>query len=139
MKRTATVVVSLLGGALVGLLLTAALTGLLAPYLWPAPLVALPVAVVLGVWTAGFVYVWLTARAERRETGTATARTSRRLRGLAGALAGLLLVGGLAGAFTYASAGGIAAATFTGVPVGVVGALVAGYLATRTGGGSLEH
>ena len=139
MKRSTTVVVSLLGGALVGLLVTVALTVLLAPYLWPAPLVALPIAVVVGVWTVGATYVWITARAERRETGTVTARTSRRLRGVAGALAGLLIIGGLAGAFTYVSAGGIAAATFTGVPVGVLGALVAGYLAIRTGGETGDH
>jgi hypothetical protein len=44
-----------------------------------------------------------------------------------------LLVGGLTGAFTYIPTGGLAAATFTGVPVGVVGALVAGYPATRRG------
>jgi len=139
MKRATTVVVSLLGGAFVGLIVTVALAVLLAPYLWPAPLVALPIAVVVGVWTVGPTYVWLTYRAERRETGTVTERTSRRLRGVAGALAGLLLVGGLAGAFTYVSAGGLAEATFTGVPVGVVGALVAGYLATRTDGGTGDH
>ena len=75
----------------------------------------------------------------RRETGTVTARTSQRLRGVVGALAGLLFVGGLAGVFTYVSAGGLAAATFTGVPVGVVGTLVVGYLATRIGGGTGDH
>jgi hypothetical protein len=98
MKRATTVIVSLLDGALVGLLVTVALTALLAPYLWPAPLVSLPTAVV-EVWSVEFVYVWL----------------------------------------TYLAAGGLAAATFTGVPAGIVGALVAGYLATRTGGGTVDH
>jgi len=127
---------STLAGGLSFLIVAVALIEVLAPYVWPAPLVALPVAIIAGVTALGGTYIGLSYRIERRRDGDVSEQTRRRLRGSLGALGGFVLGGGLACVTILWSTGGIAAATFTAIPVGVAGAAIGGFIAIRSGGGS---
>jgi len=123
---------SLLAGVLAFAVVGVAVTELLAPYVWPSAMLGLPAGLVAGTVAVPLTYLGLTVLNERRETGRATARTRRRLRTLAGATAGFLVVGGLAMGVLWTQAVGLAAAMlFVGFPAGLLGAAVAGYLAFR--------
>jgi hypothetical protein len=130
------ILLSILAGGLSFLISAGALIEVLAPYMWPAPLVALPVAVVAGVTALGGVYIGLSCRIEQRRDGDLSEQIRRRLRGSLGAFGGFVLGGGLACVTVLWSAGGIAAATFTAIPVGIAGAATGGFMPIRSGGGS---
>jgi hypothetical protein len=123
---------SLLAGVLAFAVVGVGVTALLDPYVWPSALLGLPAGLVAGTVALPLTYLGLTARGERRETGRVSARTGRRLRTLAGATVGFLVVGGLAMAVVWTMAVSLATAmVFVGFPAGLLGAVVAGYLAFR--------
>mgnify|MGYP000135606211 CR=1 FL=1 len=123
---------SLLAAVLVFAAVGIGVTALLDPYLWPSAMLGLPAGLLAGTVALPLTYLGLTYRDEQRETGRASARTRRRLRTLAGATAGFLVVGGLALAVVWTQAVAFAGAMlFVGVPAGLVGAVVGGYLAFR--------
>ena len=127
-KSLASLLVGVLAFAVVGV----GVTALLDPYVWPSALLGLPAGLVAGTVALPLTYLGLTSWSERRETGRASAKTRRRLRTLVGATAGFLVVGGLSMAVVWTMAVGLATAiVFVGVPAGLLGAVVAGYLAFR--------
>ena len=127
-KSLASLLVGVLAFAVVGV----GVTALLDPYVWPSALLGLPAGLVAGTVALPLTYLGVTYWSERRETGRASAKTRRRLRTLVGATAGFLVVGGLSMAVVWTMAVGLATAiVFVGVPAGLLGAVVAGYLAFR--------
>jgi hypothetical protein len=124
--------VSLLAGVLAFAVVGVGVTAALDPYVWPSALLGLPAGLVAGTVALPLTYLGLTYWSEQRETGQASAKTRRRLRTLVGATVGFLVVGGLAMAVVWTMAVGLATAmVFVGVPAGLLGAAVAGYLAFR--------
>lgn len=124
--------VSLVVGGLVFVVAGIGVTEALGPYVWPAAMIGLPVGIVAAAVAVPLTYLGLSYRAERRATGRASAKTRRRLRTLAGATVGFVCGGGLAMAILWTQAVGLAAAlAFGGLPVGLLSALVTGYLAFR--------
>ena len=127
-----TLLVSLAGGVLAFLLVTVAVTELLAPYLWPSLLVGLPVGVAVGLAVIPVGYFGLRRRRERRTDGRPSVSTTRRFRASVAAAVGLLGGGGLAVVLVWSVAGGLATAIlFGGIPVGLLAAAGAAALSWR--------
>jgi hypothetical protein len=129
-KSITSLLVGMLAFAVVGIGVTEAL----APYVWPSAMLGLPAGLIAGAVALPLTYLGLTYWSERRETGEASAKTRRRLRTLAGATVGFVGGGGLAVAVVSTQAVPLASAMlFAGFPVGVLSAMVVGYLAYRRG------
>ncbi|WP_135303720.1 hypothetical protein [Haloarcula amylovorans] len=125
-------VVSLLAGILAFAIVGVGVTEALAPHVWPSAMLGLPAGFVAGMVALPLTYLGLTYRTERRATGHASVRTRRRLRTFAGATVGFVVGGGLAMGVVWTQAIGLATAiVFVGFPVGLLSAVVAGYLAFR--------
>lgn len=125
-------IVSLLAGALAFVVIGVGVTEALDPYVWPSAMLGLPAGIVAGMIVLPLTYLGLTYWSEQRETGQASARTRRRLSTLAGATIGFVVGGGLAMAVISTQAVGLASAMlFAGFPVGLLSAIVGGYLAFR--------
>lgn len=125
-RRTA--LVSLLAGIAAFGLGTVTVTAALDPYVWPSLLVGLPVGVVLGVSTLLVTSVGVAYRDERRDAGTVSVRTRRRLWATLTAVVVGIVVGGAAVAALATQAIGLALALVVGLAVGVVAGVVAALL-----------
>jgi len=136
MNKLVKSIASLLVGILAFVVVGVAVTEALSPYVWPSLMLGVPAGLVAGAVALPLTYLGLTYWGERRETGQASEKTRRRLRSLAGATVGFAGGGGLAVAVVWTQAVGLASAMlFAGVPVGVLSAVVVGYLAYRSGPG----
>lgn len=123
---------SLVVGVLAFVVVGVGITGALAPYIWPSAMLGLPAGLVAGVATAALGYLWFTYRAERASAGQASARTTARLWATLAAVLAFVLVGGAATVVLLAGAVGLAVAMLTGgLPIGVVAAVMAGYIVSR--------
>lgn len=132
MKPILGVVLSLLVGVATFLTAFVVATELLAPYVWPALLVSLPVACVAGVAGVGLAFLGLRYRAEKIQHGRATPRTVARLGGFAVGIVAFALAGASATAVLGALGVSLVAAMLVGgFPVGTLVGLVAGYLTGR--------
>lgn len=132
-------VVKLLGSLFVGvvgfLAVGIGVTEALDPYVWPSLMLGLPAGLVAGVALALLAFLGLTYREEVAATGRASERTMRRLRGAVGGILGFVAGGGIAMAILWTQAVGLATAMlFGGLPVGIVVAALAAFLAARRGG-----
>lgn len=125
-------VASLLAGVLAFVVVGVGVTEALDPYIWPSAMLGLPAGIIAGMVALPLTYLGLTYWGEERETGQASAKTRRRLWTLVGATAGFIIGGGLAMAVISMQAVGLASAIlFAGFPVGLLSAIVVGYLAFR--------
>lgn len=132
MDTFARALVSLVAGVVAAVAVGVGVTALLAPYVWPSALVGLPVGLVAGVATVALAWLGVAYRAERAETGHASATTVRRLWTTLAAVVGFVLGGALAVAVLATQAVGLATALLTGgLPVGLVSAAVAAVLVSR--------
>jgi hypothetical protein len=127
---------SLVAGAVVGLFAGIGATAALAPHVWPSLLLGVPAGLAVGGGTALFAYVGLTAWAERRDTGSVSARTGRRLRATLVALAAGVVTAALVATVAAVGGGGVAAATLVALVAGVVTAALAALLVSRREGGT---
>lgn len=133
MNKILNIAASLVVGVLVSVAVGVGVTEMLDPYVWPSLMLGLPAGLVAGAVALPLTYIGLTARSERRETGSVSTRTRRQLRTLISATAGFVVGGGLAMAVLWTQAVGLATAMLFGAaPVGLVTAAVAGYLAFRS-------
>jgi hypothetical protein len=124
--------VSLLVGVAGFVVVTVGVTEALAPHVWPALMLGLPAGAVAGVVGAALAFVGLTARAERRETGSVSTRTARRLWATLAAAAAGVVVGVSTVAILATQAVGLATAILLGgVPAALVAAAVAALLVVR--------
>ncbi|RBI64320.1 hypothetical protein DMJ13_07525 [halophilic archaeon] len=138
MNTYARAIVSLLVGGvgfLVGLVVA---TELLTPYVWPALLVSLPVALVAGVLAAGLTYGGLSYREQQARYGEPSPRTVAALGALVvGTAAFVVTAPVVAYALGFASVPLATALLFGGLPVGLiasaVGAAVGASYAGRSG------
>lgn len=120
------VLLALLAGVVVFGLGTVVVTEALDPFVWPSLLVGLPVGVVLGASATLITYVGEGYRVERRDTGTVSARTRRRLRATLAAVGGGVVVGGAGVALLANQAVGVALALLVGLGLGLAGGVVSG-------------
>lgn len=134
MNTIAKSLASLLVGVLSFVVVGVGVTEALAPYIWPSALIGVPAGLLAGTISIPITYLGVTYWSERRKTGQASATTRRRLRTVVGASLGFIGGGGFAVALLSTQAVGIAAAMiFAGLPVGLLAAVVAGYLTFRRG------
>ncbi|WP_336037817.1 hypothetical protein [Halobacterium yunchengense] len=127
-KALVSLAVGLLGLVAVGV----AVTALLDPYVWPSLLLGAPAGVVAGVALVPLTYFGLTYWSERRATGSASVRTTRRLWTTVAGVLGFVAGGALATAVLWTQAVGLASAMLlAGLPVGVLASALAAVLAFR--------
>ncbi|APW99605.1 hypothetical protein CHINAEXTREME_18325 [Halobiforma lacisalsi AJ5] len=125
---------SLFVGVLAFLVVGIGVTEALDPYVWPSLMLGLPAGLVAGIALIPLTYLGFTYREEVAATGQASERTARRLRATVAGIAGFVVGGGLATAALSTGAVGLATAMlFGGLPVGLVVAAVAAFLASRRG------
>ncbi|HKJ58498.1 MAG TPA: hypothetical protein VKA37_04660 [Halobacteriales archaeon] len=123
---------SLVVGGIAFVVVGVGVTEGLAPYIWPSAMLGLPAGLVAGVATVAMAYLGLTYRAERAEAGRASTRTVARFWATAAAILAFVLAGGAAMLVLAAGAVGLATAMLLGgLPIGIVAALVAGYVVDR--------
>lgn len=132
MNTTVKAAASLGAGILAFVVVGVAVSELLAPYVWPSTMIGLPAGVFAGSISIPLTYVGLTYWEEKRTTGQATPTTRRRLRTLFGAIVGFVVGAGLTVSVLWTMAVGLGTAMFfVGVPVGLLSAVVAGFIAFR--------
>lgn len=138
-----TALVSLLAGVVAFSLGTVVVTEALDPYVWPSLLVGLPVGVGLGLSTVLVAYVSIGYLQERRDTGSVSAQTRRRLWTIIAAVVAAIVVGGATAGLLATQAVGVATALFAGIPVGTVAAVLAAavvwYVGREESGGETEN
>lgn len=122
---------SLLAGAVAALLVGVGVTEALAPHVWPSLLLGLPAGLAAGVGTVPLAYLGLTAWTERRDTGSVSARTGRRLRTTLVALAAGVVTTAFVVIAAAAGPVGLATATLVALVAGVVAATLAALLISR--------
>ena len=124
--------VSLATGIVAFVVVGVAVSELLVSYIWPSTMVGLPAGVFAGTVSILLTYLGLTYWDERRTTGEASPTTRRRLRTLFGAIVGFVVGGVLTVSVLWTMAVGLGTAMFfVGVPVGLLSAVVAGFIAFR--------
>ena len=125
---------SLLVGVLSFVVVGVGVTEALAPYIWPSALIGVPAGLLAGTVSIPITYLGVTYWSERRETGQASATTRRRLRTVVGASLGFIGGSVLGVVILSTQAIGIATAIiFAGLPIGLLAAVVVGYLTFRRG------
>jgi putative flippase GtrA len=134
MTKLATSIVSLLVGVLAFAVVGVGVTEALASRIWLSAMIGLPAGIIAGAIATPLTYLGVRYWRERQEMGRASATTRRRLRTLIGATVGFLVGGGLAMAIVSTQAVPLASSMlFAGFPVGLLSALVVGYLTFRRG------
>jgi hypothetical protein len=134
MHTIARAIVSLLAGVLSFAVVGVGVTEALAPHIWLSAMIGLPAGLIAGAIATPLTYLGLIYWSEHREMGRASATTRRRLRTLLGASAGFVVGGG--GAVVLLSTQALPLASsllFAGLPIGLLSALVVGYLTFRRG------
>lgn len=124
---------ALLAGVVAFGLGTAVVTEALDPYVWPSLLVGIPVGVVVGVSVMAVTYVGVGYWQERRDSGTASARTRRRFWATVAAVAAGIVVGGVTVALLATHAVGLATGVIAGMVTGLVAAGLAAALVWSAG------
>jgi hypothetical protein len=122
---------SLLAGVAAFLLVGLGVTEALAPHVWLSLLLGLPAGLAAGMGTVPLAYLGLTAWAERRDTGSVSARTGRRLRTTLVALAAGVLTAASVVAVAAVGGVGLATATLVALVAGVVAATLAALFVSR--------
>jgi putative flippase GtrA len=125
-------VVSILAGILAFAVVGIGVTEALAPSIWLSALIGIPAGVLAGLCAIPLTYLGLSYWSERRKTGEVSATTRRRFWTLLGAIGGFVLGGGLAMAILSTQGSGLASAIIlAGFPVGLLSAVLVGYLTFR--------
>lgn len=125
-------VFALLVGVGIFLATLVATTELLTPYVWPALLVSLPIAVVAGCLGIGYTYLGLRYRDERNATGSPAPQTVAFLGGFSAAALGFVVTVAVVTAVLGAFAVPLFTATLlVGFPAGILVGAVVGLLVVR--------